>query len=456
MHSNASACWLLITFILALFYLQFRLTRQANGVARILVLCQIAYVFLGYILRSAVLLVVEPIPGRGDPVADFRLFRLGYDFALSQLLIIVAVGELATTVAIAVFCRLVAPPVTDVGDPPARTIDGGHFVGVWICWAGGLGARALDYAGLDNSIVQLGTIVASSAAAYITIFLLPESKRDSFLIYGMLFSVELTWSVLSESKTPAIAIALSLLIRFARQGWTYRRFLIASLGVVFVVAIFPLLQSVKQSNSTSATLSAVDDRYPVWVSWLGPLLRRFDLLSAVTDAWSARPGNWISLGEYLQRAFTGGIPNILLGYDKPLAGASWAVQVRAQSIPGGSGSVSLAEGPIAEGYVLLGYVGCVVVCLILVLLTLLTARWVCSGTLILQLIAVGFAAQSGLFERGFLGVAEDLSKSVQAALIIGLIAFLCQSRGMKYPRGGSIRVVYRKLEDFAPERQVRT
>jgi hypothetical protein len=153
-----------------------------------------------------------------------------------------------------------------------------------------------------------------------------------------------------------------------------------------------------------------------------PILRRFDLLEAVTDARYVR-GRWMSPGEFAGSLGAAFVPRPVNPAKAGTAGERWAVEVRNASKPTRPG-VSLAEGMVAEGYALAGPAGVVVECLLLALITVAGARALAVGGTVVFSLGCSLVFLPTLQERGLLGVAEVLAKGVQVALVVGLLSLV--------------------------------
>jgi hypothetical protein len=261
------------------------------------------------------------------------------------------------------------------------------------------------------------------------------TKARFAVMTAVLLASELAYSVLVQSKTPVLSVVLFAVIGFALRGWTLRRSTVIG-GVVAFVAVFPTLQSLRQDAGLSAALASADRRYPEFWRPLLPALRRFDLLSAATDAAYFPGDRWLGW-DYLLRVLHGLVPFATPASWVPhgSAGRSWAAEVRNLSLPNAGRDVSLAEGFVAEGYVWLGWLGVALLAVTVAVLTVTVARMVVSPRPFAYSMAILFLSQPLLFERGILGIAEIVGQSAQAALAFVGLWWLLDGRIRSGPAG---------------------
>jgi hypothetical protein len=130
---------------------------------------------------------------------------------------------------------------------------------------------------------------------------------------------------------------------------------------------------------------------------------------------------WLSPGAVVQYTVQSLVPAQLLGVEKFHTGTEWAAEVRGSSVDMTRVSVSLAEGNVNEGYVLGGYAG-VIIAVLFTFGLLLFAAWALRARHVVP-IALGLTVIGApvLFERGILGSAEVLGKSLQIAVVIWIV-----------------------------------
>jgi hypothetical protein len=292
---------------------------------------------------------------------------------------------------------------------------------------GRLAALAMGDAGAagevesSNPVLSLVAALATVGAVGLIVYYRSPDRTRTALVIGGLLLAQLHWTVMAETKSPIMGAALALTVRFALHGWTRRRVAGVAALSVLTIAGFGWLQSLKMSEGARTVAAFSDAQYPAVVQPFMSILRRFDLLAAATDAYYMGGRTWLSAGEVLRYTLESLVPSQLLGSEKFHAGTAWAEQVRGSSVNMTRVSVSLAEGNINEGYVLGGYAGVIVAVLFAFGLLLfaswaLRARQVVFTTLGLTVIGAPI-----LFERGILGSAEVLGKSLQIVVVIWII-----------------------------------
>ena len=226
---------------------------------------------------------------------------------------------------------------------------------------------------------------------------------------------EFYWSIASASKAPNLACVLWIVMKqFSDGRMTWRNFTFVAVGGV---ASFLVVQEVKVDHGILTSNDSFGQAYPVLLRPLLYLVRRFDHLSALGDAYFAGVGRWLTLPEVGRTLLTSLVPQQMLRDKGANIGIRWANEVRAYSVPNSNTGVHLAEGPIAEGYLLGGSVGIIIESVVLALVALLVLRCLCRESRYLRLLGLAITTQPTLFERGLLGVGEGIGKSVQVALI---------------------------------------
>lgn len=392
-----------------------------TGIPRFLIWAQVGYWSVSYVLRPTILLTVKPAPSLGDSIADPRLAFDAYTASLSAVLSIVQLGLIVYLVVL-LLTRLIfrfrgAPTSVPMGMPSNGLI--GTLIVSWIL---GWGARLAVVAGGDSTILELLEYLAV-AGGFGLLLLSPVKTGRSRALIATVAATEVLWGVISASKTPLMAAALALMLRVLLSDHGRKRLRVTFLLCATVV-MFPLIQALKVDAQASSEISRANAAYPLLIQPLLTLVRRFDLLSAATDAMYIGQGNWLSASEFWSRAFTNFIPTPLLPGVKTFAGQAWADEVRSFSTGALGNGVSLADGFIAEGWALAGVWGIILESVVLVA-TLFFAAWAVRRSAP-ALVALGACLLSYpvLFERGILGIFTVAGKSLQAALIIWLIGLL--------------------------------
>jgi hypothetical protein len=399
---------------------QVLIARRFPPIVAALIIVEAGYWTISYVLRPLLLLLVQPAPAYADPVADPRLANgLGYDVAIRDVLIPVVLGQGAFIVVL-----LIASLVVRSGDQSpwihrqSLSVDRGTLIGamafVWLI-------RLAYYVGFRNSIMAtllaLGPIVIGLSALYRA----KESANRWLWVVGLVSS-EVVWSLLFRSKTPFLGLVVAFILAASvnRIRLSPRRIVALALLVPIGLLTFATLQANKTTSTDNEIIRYANSAYPGWAQPLLPVVRRFDLFEAVTDAVNAH-GEWIGSIQAVQRLGASLVPNYLSGGPKTSSGLAWGAEVRNLSLPTAPG-VSLADGPIAEGYAIGGIGGAVVEATIMALLTILVGRMLYSRSIFFVSVALSIALGSFLFERGLLGFVEAIGKAWQVAVVI-VVAF---------------------------------
>lgn len=383
---------------------------------------QAVYWFVGYVARSVVLLMVQPESVRNDVLADERLVTPTYADGLVPVLKIVVVAEIAFLAALVVLTAAVSGRRQEGYKRTATaTAMEARRGSLTIILFGILTAtRLVWFAGLRSAYV---TTLLGLAPIVIGLVLLSGERSERQRRWILLLAgTEFSWSIIFQSKTPIFALVFALLLW--RSGGvsrkSVRRVLVLLVSLPVLLLCFGYIQQIKQGASVREDLVAVDARYPAEIRPYLPILRRFDLLQAVTDA-SYASGHWIGPAEALSRGAESFIPRPLNPDKDANAGKTWLVEVRAQSvdvIPGNS----LAEGVAAEGFAISGYIGAAAEASILALLVVLLSRTLYSGNLFVSCLCVPIVLSPMLEERGILGILDGFGKAWQVAVLVVIIS----------------------------------
>jgi hypothetical protein len=403
---------------------------------------QCLYWALAYVGRALVLLLVLPVPGVDDALADPRLYAHSYPASVSRVLWIVNAGLIVYVGAVHLLARRWA------GATRARQGHGGRIrdcstVLAWCTYLFGWGFRLVSYAqalpGVSYGQALPGHVLSSvvtSLALFgplgvgLLLVRTPSAgtKGRFAALTVVLFGAELAYSVLIQSKAPLLSVVLFAVIGFVLRGWTLRRSMVVA-GVAVFVAGFPALQGIRETAVVSTAIATADQRYPaLWRPFL-PLLRRFDLLSAATDAAYFPGAHWLGW-DYLLRLLHGLLPFATPASWVPYgsAGLSWTAEVRNASLPKAGLDVSLAEGFAAEGYVWLGWLGIALLAVAVAAMGVVVSSMVVSRNPFACSTAILLLSQPLLFERGLLGIADTVGQSAQAALAFAGLWWLLDGR----------------------------
>lgn len=404
--------------------------RSALGV---IIAIQAAYMLLGYVVRPVFVCIMQPAVQRGDRLADIRYVHNGYVASFESIMPTVLIGTITFTLAALSILRLDARRslLRSGRIRIPRVVDSGLLLVVfgWIFRIGSLGS--------DSGVLETFSYVASVGVGFIILDTSREQLRKSIRILGTLVVSELCWSVLSASKAPIFALALYLIVSFGGRAVMSRRFVATALGVVAALALlFPIIQSAKVVQGTLEDNSSVISSYPYSVRWMVPLLTRFDLSSATFDAVQAGSGSWITPADAAKKSFESLLPSVLVG-ERENVGRKWANEVRAITVANSNTGVHLAEGPIAEGYILGGMLGVVVEVALISLATFLVAQGLSSRRCLLRALSVFMMTQPYIFERGVIAAFEALGKGLQVAFLVASLLALNGLASRAATRNGS-------------------
>lgn len=414
--------WIWLLTIALLLGILVLIALKSRGVTQILIIVQVAYWSVSYLVRPLVLLFVDPSPALNDSVADIRLAYYGYDQSLPSILAPVSFGLFCYIVIIGLLLvRINGYSSCIVAKPISLSTNTVFVVAYFVGWF-------VRIYGADGSnpvlaiLMYLGTI----GAAGLLIF--GQRDRKAMGLISSILILELIWSLLSASKTPILAAVISIAIRFSQLGWDKRRkYFVAILGMA-AVGGFSVLQSFKLAKSVQQDLHSADSAYPSFVAPFMSIIRRFDLLSSMTDAVSLGSGEWMTPRQEFVTAVQGLIPKQLLYGEKISAGSLWALEVRPASTGVINPDVSLADGFIAEGYALNGLVGIALGALFMAVLLLLASRLLQSNSIFTLSLGILLVTYPVLYERGIFGGLEVVGKALQAAAVVwalhGFFAFV--------------------------------
>src|SRR4051794_40377751 len=162
-----------------------------RGVARVLLLGQVACWTIAYAARPLVLLWVQPRPRYGDDLADSRLAAIGYDHGITEVLRPVAFGlwvYAAIVVAYALWARTrpLPPPVRT--DPDLiRTLLAVYVIGNLARAAALLTGQAGSAGEVSsaNPVLDLVSALGGIGALGLILFLrLPRSRATALALGG--------------------------------------------------------------------------------------------------------------------------------------------------------------------------------------------------------------------------------------------------------------------------------
>lgn len=412
---------------------------------RFLIFAQTVFWIFGYLVRAFVLLYIHPIPNRGDPIADPRIANGDYSAGVRLDLTVVNLCLATYLVVMLVFVL-----VFERGrrSRPTPRLFPGHSVTVLLHlyvlgWAGRL---VILGAGTSPTLALFASL--ASAAAFILVIRI--DRLHAWQLAG-LFVLEFGWASLAASKTPIFGLLAGLVLRaIIRSG---RRLAVTILGVIIVsIPTFFVIQAVKRSKGVLFTASDIE--YPDFLRPAVSILARFDFLSAVTDATTARPHSWFSVTTLLHASVDTLVPRLFNATKGLTEGQLWAQEVRPLTIGAINPDVSLAQGPGAEGYLVGGLGGVVLMTSLVAIVTIGCSLALQSHSVFLTVTSVYLVDQSVLLEGGFLASMQALGKGLEVGLIAAVVATAVTVLGhwysQAYPRDGGVRDAFAR-EGFARE-----
>lgn len=405
-----AVCWVVVCA--ALVAVLVVVGRRSDPPLRYLLYAQAAYWSVSYVARPAFLLVVGPRPRANDALADARLAIGGYGGGIARVAGIVALG---------LGCFVLA--VVTARGRPTRGAPRAGWRTVWrfaiTCYAVGWVCRIALLVHVVNPLTATvsGAAPVAVGLCYLAVDWSTVSTTTRRAVLACCVAGELAYSVAAESKTPALTVALFFFIAHAGRLRGARTAVLSVVAGGAGLAVFTVLQSLKASPGASRDLAVVDATYPLATRPLLPVLRRFDLFSAATDASFVPTGQWLDAGRFGARLLGGTVP-WLVGGPYVSAGVRWAREVRAYTIPLNGSTVSLADGFIAEGWAVAGVVGVAGEAAVVALATVLVARALGSRAPFLAVLAIGLLTRPALFERGVLGLGEALGEAVQVSVVL--------------------------------------
>ena len=324
------------------------------------------YMGIAFIGRPSYLLLAQPTRGSSTGLADPLLSTPTYWQGIQTVSRLALLGLL-----VFLLCVYLIGFITRHGWYPVALRRFADLTPYWLIWVACWLCRIAIQSALLPPSSPLGLVaerLLPVATALLGVIILTVDWRSvaggrrAVLVIAL---GEVLWSYLDASKTPLLASLLFFYVDPGRGRLSLRLF---GASLVGLATAFLLIQSVKPGQAGHAYVGL-----PIWQRLTASVLTRLDAVHAVAVAHMAGPGSYLSYGTVATRILTGWIPQQLLGINRLGAGEMWA-QVMNHSLPG----VSLAQGPVAEGYAVAGLAG-VVLWSALSAVALVGAAWVMAS-----------------------------------------------------------------------------
>lgn len=400
--------WALVAALAALAVAQLLVARRLRAPLGALVMLQVVYWGIAFIVVPAVLLLLSPRPAFADALAEPRLARIGYEEGLQEVLPIVVFGQAVYLIVLAGLAVFGSRP--QERNTPRPLVVPALVVVLILGWA----FRLAWMAGSSSGVVDALLPLASVAAAAVVLF--APAPAGKWIVVAALS--EALWSFGFDSKSPVLAITACLVIRFIWTGLTTRRVLVSALIGVLVFAAFLAIQQQKVDARVNQQVDRAAGRYPAVLQPLLPVLVRFDMLKAVVDSSLVTTPPWQSPADFAIAAIEQTVPRVVLPDKSTVTpGQAWALGVRAQSLGSPSTNVSLAEGVVAEGNALGGPVGVLFEVLVLAAATVGCGALLRARTALARLWGAAILTTPALFERGVLGMLGAGARAFQLAVL---------------------------------------
>ncbi|MDN4612582.1 hypothetical protein [Arthrobacter burdickii] len=395
-----------------------------SAIPRIIVIAQAIYWTISYVVRPLFLLAFQPNPPVRDGISDQRLSAGGYEDGVYEVLKPILFGLIVYMVLILLVSRYLSGKRFPLNSPSFVRSQGQTTLFALLIVVGWI-FRGMSVVLGGSSLTSTMQLLAIVGCGGLIIYS-PKRPRNGerMLLYAAIAS-EALWTFVSASKTPLIAAIIFVVMRFSIAGWTRKRVAFVLVAALVMIVGFASFQQFKLSQISADSVSDFSKSdYPRWSRPLLPIVQRFDQFSAVTDARLAGESSWLTGPEMITHAFGTFLPQTLSG-EKVSAGLLWNTEVRAYSLQDAEySSVSLAEGFVAEGYVAGGYGGIALEAIWILVGLVLVSMLLAHGGVFsrsLGVLCIGFPI---LFERGFLGGVETISKGIQVSALIYVVWIL--------------------------------
>lgn len=418
------AIWLELAMEIALLLLWNRLNINRTKGQKVVIFVISIYFFIGYVLRSLVLLLINPIPRFGDSVADRRLFEFtNYDHQLFSIHLIVITGLVGALIGNIAYNFKVKNKKDRISLQPNPTL---HV----ILLVAGIICVFLSEGIFRNPItIALSLIVIPSSLLLLRDFQGTVSKKISRNLSVIGFALALFLSVIQSSKAPFFGFVVGFLLIMEKKisfSLTVKNFF----GYLALVSsgtfIFLWLQSIKSSGFLGVSRTIGYDYFGEWHG-LYLILQRFDLIKALTDAKFAENQTFLTPVSMLNFVFKGLQWN--WNSKEQTFGQLWAANISSISDPGNLRSgTALSTGFIPEGWLIGGYLGTFIVSILFIFVTcFLTSNILRNETFFA--FGITLICNNIFFERGLVGLAEGTALGSKVIAIFAVAGLVSRSAG---------------------------
>ena len=387
----------------------------AKRVSRIYAL----YFCFAFILRSVLLVTLEPSPSSGSAFAVADLAAGGYDRSVPLVLPYASASGLGLFAALWLVTRLpLSRRIVELTLPVPYAV---------VIYATGCALRLAAAAAPDSGLfARLGSLGQTACLVVLAGIVLGTNWRNSSQrLVLCLAGAEVAFSVLSASKTPLLTVLLLVYLDPRRPRLSAK---VVVVGALTLVVAFTGIQGLKSSGGPEQTGNLAERAF---FSMAG----RLDGLFALAGVWRQGSGLYHPEGGMAAAMLRAVLPGWLQVGDKELAGRLWGINI--YRVDNGT---SYAEGLAGEGLAIGGELGPLwwgVAGGVLLGAAILAAA---SRFRLIQFTALAFLASTATFERGLLGQLEQISAAAQAAALIVVALALIGSTGRAVPaRAGELK-----------------
>jgi hypothetical protein len=370
------------------------------------------YFSFAFVLRSVLLVTIEPAPASGSAFVVADLAAAGYDSSVPQVLPYASASGLGLFAALWLVTRL---PISRRQVELTLPVSQALFI-----YAAATILRLLATVVPDSGLIaRLGSLGQTACVVILAgIVLGTDWRAGAQRLVLCLAITEVVFSVLSASKTPLLTVLL-LVYLDPRRPKLSMKVLLA--GAAALIVAFTSIQSLKSSGGPEQTGNLAERAF---FSMAG----RLDGLFALAGVWRQGSGLYHPEGGMAASMLRAVLPGWLQVGDKELAGRLWGINI--YRVDNGT---SYAEGLAGEGLAIGGELGPLwwgVAGGVLLGAAILAAA---SRFRLIQFTALAFLASTATFERGLLGQLEQISAAAQAAALIVVALALIGSTGRAVP-----------------------